>query len=290
MLKIILVSIFFYFSISVWAEEGQKNSEKEGYTLKPVLLDGSNSNSIALGIEYGLSNGWVFKGEEDEYADSDSDVDENGYWVDDVNKKVRRNSGYLKYELSGVWTSEEETNPESFSKVKIELGYDYFRPSDSWNKDFDFYLAYSMEGDQDFDNRQEVTSASFSGYFGNPKGTYIVSIIELGQVDASENEQRMALTTIDKFDRLSGEVAFKYKLDFGESRKYKPKSIGINYRYFSEKSAPQSIKSAGLDKFKRYSIVLKFEHGLYIAYSKGELPFDLQEEKVLKVGLTHNLF
>lgn len=289
--KILLFTFFIGFSIPSFAGDEQQDSDDEEYTLKPVLLDGRNAQSTVLGLKYGAKKEWKFL-EDNEVQNANNDE-----WgsAEDAAKALGDKSGFIRAEIDGIWTNDAETNPEAFSKVNLDVGYSIFLPGDinvenSISKDFDFGLQLAMEGDQNYDNRQIVTALQLGSYFGNPSGTYIVALLSYGKVDASENEERMALTTVDKFDRFSAEIDFRYRLDFRKARKYNPKSIGLNVRYFSESDAPDVIRDAGLDDFLRSSISLKFEKGFYIAYSEGNLPFDQEKDKVFELGFTQNLF
>lgn len=278
--------------MSVIAEESFPESEEDNYTFKPVLLDGSDNSSAVLGVRYGFDKKWIFL----EYTPpiSDEGTDSWGNGAGTAAKLTEKN-GYVEVKLAGLWTSDKELNPESFSKFNLDIGYEISLKDDvntnkNEGKDIDFGLQVAVEGDQNYDNSQTVTALQAGFLLGDASKSFVSGILSYGEIDASEDDGRKAVTSIEKFDRASAEIHIQYPLASKEGRKYSPKAISFNYRYYGEIDPPDAIKAADLDVFQWSVVRLKFEKGIYVAYSEGKLPFDAKSDSVLEVGLSHNLF
>ncbi len=58
-----------------------------------------------------------------------------------------------------------------------------------------------------------------------------------------------------------------------------------SFRHYAEIDASAEIETAGLDSFTLSSVSLRAPTGLYVAYSKGQLPFDKQDTQTYELGL-----
>lgn len=290
--KTIILGSLILFPLLTFANDSQPDSDDEDYALRPVLLDSSDNNTAVLGLRYRAEKKWTFL-ENEQKPGPDATADRFGSST--AIEQMTDKHGFAELKLEGLWTNDMELNPESFSKLNLDIGYEISIPDDiekegSQEKDFDFGLQFALEGDQNYDNTQTVSALQAGAMFGDSTDWYIATVLAYGEVDASKDDARMALTNVDTFDRVAAEVHLQYQLKFREGRKYSPKSIAFNYRYYGEVDPPDAIKQADLDIFQRGVVRLKFEKGLYVAVSEGKLPFDLQSESVLEVGLSQNLF
>ena len=271
-----------------FSEVASENKDKDSYKFNPVLLDSNDNSGALLGIEYGYNHKWTYM-----KSAPKSKGNASG-WINTVEQLSEKN-GFIEFKIDGIWTNDHEINPKSYSKTNIEMGYEILKPDDintsaNDERDFDFGLHFGIEGDQNYDNNQTFFAAQAGAMFGDSTKEYIAAIISYGEVDASSNKERMSLTSVDKFDRFNAEIQILYPLSFRPGRKYSPKSISLNYRYFHEIDAPQEIEDAELDKYKFGVIRIKFENGLFIGYGKGKLPFDFDSKSVLEIGISQNLF
>lgn len=151
-----------------------------------------------------------------------------------------------------------------------------------------------IEGDQNYDVKNKTYGASF--YYVREKLPAFGMILD--QVDPADNDQRKMLAGSDKFDRLTLELAYDY--DLSQIADY-PLWFFMDYRYFYELSAPSAIKIASMDKFGFFSASLRFsarilsdyidtdETMLFLRYTNGQLPFDLQTDTAIELGFTTNI-
>lgn len=289
MIRLIFVSLILSMSVTAHSEESK---ESDNYTFKPVILDGSDGASAVLGLRYGYDNKWIFL--EHEPSNSTSDPDTFGAPLDVVDQLTEKN-GFVSLKLDGLWTNDEEINPESFSKLNFDIGYeisikDNIATPENEGKDIDFGLQLSVEGDQNFDNTQNIAALQAGFLIGDAADSYFAGNLAYGEVDASKDDVRKAVTDQETFDRASAELHLQYAFKQKTGRKYSPKSISLNLRHYGEIDAPDTVKMAELDKYQWGVLRLKFEQGIYIAYSEGKLPFDADTSSVLEVGFSHNLF
>jgi hypothetical protein len=287
-MKNITFLLFLIFSSYSFSEEVSVDSVEDPYKFKPMLLDGDDDSGAVLGIEYGYQEKWTFLKSE---SGEGSGFEGGQAAVSQLTDK----NGFVEFNINGIWTNDDEVNPESYSKANLDLGYEILRPDNIGMEandefDIDFGLQLAFEGDQNYESSQTSVAAQAGTMFGSSTDRHIAAIIGYGEVDASNNDERKSITDQNKFDRITAEIHIKYPLSFNSGRKYSPKSISFNYRYFGEIDASEEVKDAGIDKYEFGVLRLKFENGIFIGYGKGKLPFDFDAKSVLKVGITQNLF
>ncbi len=292
MKKLTLLVSLIVFSQLVFADD-QKDSADESYKFTPVLLDGSDNAGAVLGLRYRLEENWTFFEKEKSNTSDDSFGSNNNF--SNVIEQLTEEHGFVEVKLEGIWTNDKDLNPESFSKLNLDIGYLVSKPDDietdaNEEKDYDFSLQLAVEGDQNYSDTQTLVALQAGTLLGSSTDWFVGATLAIGKVNASNNDQRMALTNVDNFDRVSAELHFQYPLSFRKGRKYSPKAIAFNYRYHEELSAPDIIETMNLDVFQYGAIRLKFEHGIYLGYANGKLPFDLRSESSVELGFSQNLF
>ncbi len=52
---------------------------------------------------------------------------------------------------------------------------------------------------------------------------------------------------------------------------------------------PWRVKTAKLDKFESFTARLSLKNNLFVAYSKGKLPFDQEKDRIYKIGWSYKL-
>ncbi len=163
------------------------------------------------------------------------------------------------------------------------------------NSAYVFSLAATagLEGDQSFENQQ--STYGITGIYS--RADFPTLRLDYEKVDAGENEERMALTDEDTYDRYSAELGYRYQLIDNQGAST---WLYLSYRYFKEISAPDSIKEAELDEFDFMSVSIMFPSkilgfvetdkiNLYIRYTDGKLPFDRQSDKAIQLGFSTNI-
>ncbi|RYY02131.1 MAG: hypothetical protein EOO53_13925 [Gammaproteobacteria bacterium] len=129
-----------------------------------------------------------------------------------------------------------------------------------------------------------------TGYGNNtdfkPLGsTFPTFVIGLDQVDPITNSVRESLGEKDKFDRAKAEIYFRTPIGFIKQQEI---FANIDYRYWKELSPSAAIKSAGIDTLSYATLSISSANGIFVSYSHGKLPFDLESTRVYELGWKFN--
>lgn len=255
----------------------------EGLSVTPVMLDSDDNSGSILGLKYELSDDVQF------FQEEAGEVGDGPIGEEEIDDEIYGKSGFIKYKLDGTWTVNKDENPLSTSNAKFEGGYGNFQ--DGYEIGASGFAG--LEGNQDYSDRNKVYGLKAFGHYSfdeNNAGTFIDLSLAYEQVDASEDEERMLVTDEDEFDRLSGEIQISYKMKKLGTSKTSITSLQFNYRYFKEMDAPDVIENTNTDSYKLATYMIKFNKGLYAAYSTGSLPFDKQDDKIFEIGFSQTIF
>lgn len=117
----------------------------------------------------------------------------------------------------------------------------------------------------------------------SPSGVAIpTAVLGVDRVDPTDDMPREQLGETDPYYRFTFELAYRSPI--------LPMSGGSVYlngslRHYAEIDPSMEISAAGLDSFTLYSVSITTPTGLYVAYSKGQLPFDKQDTQTYELGL-----
>ena len=256
--------------VALWALvalSGGALAQKQS-SIQPVVLEAADSNGATVGIQ------WNYSGTAKEKTlPSDS---------------ITIQQVLLDYRFSGTATAEKERNPKNFIDALIDAKLLYSHPT---RGAVSGGLFAKYEADQSFDNRQpvyglRVTTAKLGLFHGNNLD-FIALDVNLGRVNPSKDLERQAALgtdTLDQYYRWDLEFLYIYPLASRHIDR-----IEFNYRYYRENDAPAAIRAATLDQHKLYTLHFGLKNDLFVAYSKGKLPFDRTSDKIFELGWTHNL-
>ncbi len=174
------------------------------------------------------------------------------------------------------------------------------------------YLAWDVDGnaetDQRFDDIQVVGSTQWRAilkpdWFDKPfqiirgyrlprdfrnrnGGPYFYGGAAL--VDASNNDSREAITggEDDVFARAHFGVGFRAELL--ALTEDKVLSLELQWRYYHEFDAPDSIRAADLDNTSYFKATLLFPGDVFLEYIDGKLPLDVEGSSTVNVGWRYN--
>lgn len=255
------------------------------FTVAPVAMDSKEGGGASIGIKYEIADEYRFGSSEAGNEHSTGSEPLNP--AQDLSGLYGR-SGFVRFDADGTWTVDKEDNPASTAQAKIVAGYGSFQEKTS----LDLGGFVGLEGDQDYENRNTLYGVELGGHysFTDDASTYATFVLGYGQVDASGDEERMALTGDDTYDRFSGEVQLSYGLQELGTAKTSIISLQLNYRYYQELDAPDVIRENDRNRYALATFLLRFHKGLYLAYSSGTLPFDKQNDKIFEIGFSQNLF
>ncbi len=249
--------------------------------LSPVLLDARGGEGTTLGLDFEVNGkrGFV-KSSEDPTAD-------------EIDPEVQYSRFALVYRIAGTFAADEERNPKDFVNARVDANYRLSSAKALGTIDAGGFVTY--ETDQSFDNEQFVygISATYGKRNIVRDNDFFGINLRRGQVDPTKDAARQAAlgtTSLDKYYRNEAEVL--YTIPIQEVIPFIDKLVEgfeFNYRYFHESGAPDAIEAAGIDSFFLRTFRLNLKKDLFIAYSNGKLPFDLQNDEFFTLGFNYKL-
>lgn len=105
--------------------------------------------------------------------------------------------------------------------------------------------------------------------------------VALDRVNPNSDTPRAMAGDDSSYNRFSGEVSLWIPIGNYFNRH---EVFTFNYRYYSELNPSDIVKSANLDTYNLRTFSLTSPTGLFISYSSGRLPFDLQNNQVVELG------
>ena len=193
-----------------------------------------------------------------------------------------------EYALGDAQCEREPNSPECLDAQT--LGYAMLDSAAEFLNSFRYYeygIDAGVESDQDFEVKQSKFSAFVFGQFESWGGNSLLDSfnltpafrIGLDSVDPNSNTPRAVTGDDSSYIRFSGEVSLWVPL---ETRV--PIAFTFNYRHYREIDASSIVKAANLDSYDIRTFSLTGASGLFVSYSSGRLPFDLQSDDVVELG------
>jgi hypothetical protein len=253
-------------------------AQEPAFTVEPSLVHSDNGAATTFGLAYDFNQSLVRQnlGSEGEIIRPDQPV----------------RSFSISLEGSGLITASAEDNPENFLETTIKAETIYQSGGGPGGRLWLFSGGFfgSLETDQSFNNQQVTFGAhatfATTGVFTRAKDDFGLHLT-LGEVQPGEDLGRQAalgVTSLENYQRFSAEL--NYQIQTGHS--FIP-DIEFNYRWMNELDAPAAIVAADLDRFELFTVRLGLPANLYVAYSEGRLPFDLEDDRIFKAGFSYEL-
>lgn len=246
--------------------------------LKPVLLEGSKSDGATLGLDYTYNRKWAASGSLD---DSGADTfDFEKAWSTDRLVELRS---------KGTIATSRERNPNKMIDMALDARYE-IKPAASWS--FGAGASLKAETDQGLDQRQFGYALQTRTFVNNPIGHgWGLLFLNYGQVDPAKDDQRKKALgggDLKRFDRWDAEAVLHHDLK-GSVGGMKLDSIELQYRHFQEVAPSSAIRAAGLNRFRLGTVRVNLDDRMFVAYSRGRLPFDKQTDRTVKIGFSLKL-
>lgn len=258
------------------AAHAEDSAPKDGFTIKPVLLDSKDKDSTTLVLEYKFSGKMVLANfTPDDSASPDPTAD------------VPIGSVDIAYKGSGDIATSASKNPKNFLDGQISLDASY---SGAATGSFAAGVTVKVETDQTFKKSQSVIGAhaTYGKYAVFGRNDFFALDLNYGRVDPGKDADRLkvlGVTSLDSYNRIDGEVLYMYPTGWSVIQ-----TVELDYRFFYETDAPAKIKAADLDAHQLGTIRLGLPNDLFIAYSSGKLPFDKKNDHILALGFSYKLF
>ena len=247
------------------------------FAVSPVVIEGEGASGATLALDYSL-RGVMFK------KIFSGDAGNEALTPEAVANAVG-GSLVVGYKGQGTFAASAEKNPRNLVDLLVDaqLLYSSGRGTVSGGA----FLKY--EADQSFRNKQAVYGGRLTAGKMGLLATTDVLVLDAnyGRVDPTTDKGRsQALNDANPrpYYRWDFEALYMYPL------KFKPfESLELNYRHYREVNAPDAIKIVNMDTSTLRTVRLGLSKDLFIAYSKGNLPFDKTSDKIFEVGFSYKL-
>ncbi len=306
--------------------QGADGDPLEGLRIKPLMLDAKDGTGTVFAIDYSWRKSWariapfdaVLAAGKGSAAAGMTGLAKTvcGGYAEEQGKVIPTWVTFTdcagEIEARGTLAANAARNPNKL--IDTAASYSWSRTSSDRGSTRMFGIGgqTKFETDQGFDDKQFVygLKGTFTHLAGctppagaascAPRLDFFGLSLGLQRVqprgDASREE---ALGTTDPkgYRRVELEAFYKYNLP--KAWRYLS-DIELNYRHFYEPGAPDAVRRAGLDRHRLGLIRLNFGVGgqgnfavtpkMFVQYSRGSLPFDRASERVVKIGLTLDVF
>ena len=109
----------------------------------------------------------------------------------------------------------------------------------------------------------------------------------IGLVDPSNNDTRKAIALEDD-TFLRAHVGLFYRTEVLSLDAEKSVALELTWRYYHEFDAPRGIRQEKLDETSYFRVTLLFPKNLFIEYTNGKLPLDVQNAETIMGGWRYN--
>ena len=137
----------------------------------------------------------------------------------------------------------------------------------------------------EFKKNPKIKQAHIWNWLNRDQGPHFWAGISV--VNASENDARTALTSDHKtFPRLN--LGAQYRTELFSISETKSVALELNWRFYYEFNAPQPIKDAELDLTSYFKATVLFPGNIFIEYTDGKLPTDVEGGSTVAAGWRYN--
>lgn len=268
--------------LASWAAHSMASESKDAekpysFSLKPVVIDSSETSGSALGMDFD------FKAKK-QFATSKG-TSAGSITISPEQADKSEHAGQVDFRLRGTLASSKEKNPNKLVDLASKAVYTY-------DTDFAYYKVggvVTYETDQSFDHKQHMfgVAGSMSKVQIAVPGDAGSLLLNYGSVKPTSDTERKAAiggNASDSYRRWNLEASYSYPIN-----REKIRAIHFDYRHYQETSAPAAVKSAGLDRHRLGLVRLDLDQGFFVQYSKGSLPFDARSVRAVKIGWSTNI-
>jgi hypothetical protein len=256
------------------AEDTGSTPQRFDLAFSPVVLDSKNSTGSTVGLDYKLAGTLLRK-----KFDS---VDAGNA----LNPDVSFGAADISYHGQGTIAASAERNPNNFLELQLDGKLLY---SASRIGTISGGLLAKYEADQSFKNKNSVLglSGTYGKYGALLQNDSIALDANYSRVDPKDDAQRkvaLGASPLKEYYRWNLELLYKIPVGWKTIT-----DIELNYRYFKEQNAPDSIKQADIAKHDLITLRVGLKNDLFLAYSSGKLPFDRKNDQAVKIGFSYKL-
>jgi hypothetical protein len=151
----------------------------------------------------------------------------------------------------------------------------------------EFGLDAGLESDQEFDVKNRKFSAFYFSQYESWGSNSVLDLLNvtpafrvgLDSIAPNSLTPRALAGDDSSYLRFAGEVSFWIPLGARV-----PLALTLNYRHYRELDPSDIVKNANLDSYDIRTLSLTGTNGLFVTYSSGRLPFDVQGDDVVALG------
>jgi hypothetical protein len=243
--------------------------DKAPKLLQKVLLEPkamqAKDGALVLGLSYMLTSRPIVR-----------DIDNT-----DIGPKTgRTNLLSLDFAIKGTYAAKAEVNQDQAVDAKIAGTWTY-SPADNWVLRSALAAGYARPqgpGARDF---QLALSQGVGVQIPQLREARLFAKAAYARVNPTEDKPREKALGAKPgdYNRVELELFGIFPVATAMIDK-----IEVRHLRFHEPSAPAAVKAAGLDQFKLSSIYFRLPANTFIAYSRGGVPADRKDSKVLQFG------
>jgi hypothetical protein len=273
-----LVAVFGFTSVC-HAGTDAGSTPNTGFSIRPAILDSSNGTGSTLGLE--------FQGSGTPVSQNINEFNPTGLIGEAITGKFE-----LKYDASGTVAADADRNPKDFLNAMLTASY-VLGSSQYGSIKVGAFSRY--EADQTFKSKQFVYGASLTyvklGIF-TQVADWVAVDVRRGRVDPNGDKAREAAlgtSSLPQYYRDDFEADYHYDVRWKLVDAIQLESVELSYLYFLETAPPAQVEAAGLDRHHLATLRINFANNIFVAYSRGRLPFDKTNDKIYEIGLSYKL-
>ena len=257
-------------ALSTVFDLGKDEKWLKTFTIEPKVLDTQDATHASLGLGYKIFSRPLVK----DWAGDAAPGQDPG--------RLAESLGSLEFSVKGMYASDETANVENLVDATAAGAWTWglFSPSNLAFKTTVGGGYAQQQGNSKSDWRLEAAQTVGTVLTGL-QHTHLIGRGAYARVDPIKDEARKAVLAGEPtaYNRFELELLAIIPVNMGSLQKIELRFLG-----FKEPGAPDAVKVAGLDESKLRSIYFALPNNMFVAYSKGGVPADRQDSKVLQVG------
>jgi hypothetical protein len=256
-------------ALSTLFDLGKDSKWLKTFTVEPKLLDAKEGADPSLGLGYKIFSRPLVK----DWAGDAAPGQDPG--------RLAESLGSLEFSAKGMYATEAEVNVEKAVDATGAVAWTggLYKPNLAFKTTIGGGYAQE-QGNAKSDWRLEAAQ-TVGTVLTLLRQTHLIGRGAYARLDPIKDEARKAALAEEPkpYDRLELELLAIVPLNMGSLQKMELRFLG-----FKEPGAPSAVKTAGLDESALWSVYFALPNNMFVAYSKGGVPSDRQDSKVLQIG------
>lgn len=256
-------------AVSTLIDLGTDEKWLKTFAIEPKLLDAKDGAEPSLGLSYKILSRPIIKD-----------------WTPDAPigeplPAVSKSIGSLEFAARGTYASDEIVNTENAVDATAAGAWNWGLYRSNVASKTAFAAGYEQQQGNDKSAWRLEAAQTVGTVVQRLQHSHLIGRGAYARVDPIKDEARKAVLAAEPepYDRVELELLAIVPLNIGSLEKMELRFLG-----FKELGAPTEVESAGLDESKLWSVYFALPNNMFVAYSKGGVPADRQDAKVLQIG------